>query len=346
MLSDLRFRLRALFRRRVVETELDQELRFHFENEVEKYKSRGMAPEEALRLARLSFGGHDQIKEDCREARGTNLLESCLDDIRYGLRVLCKNPGVAIVAVLTLSLGVGASAIIYSLVDTILLRPLPYPNAGRVAMLLQVAPAGSFFGTQSIPWEPQEFRLLGKHRRPFRTWVRSPPTFSVDGKNLYYLLRRRSSGLGAELWRMTIDTGKSEAVFPESAILAYDVSPDGRQVVYSTGNSAGKSRLWIAPIDRANPPKQIGDSGETLPHFGPRGEILFQMTAGASNYVEQMNQDGSHRSRATIEPLAEAAVVPGAQSIPRDDLVPGADLSHFAYVKTTVHRNLYRVSLP
>ncbi len=168
MLSDLRLRFRALFRRRVVETELEEELRFHFENEVEKYKGRGMASEEALRLARLSFGGHDQIKEDCREARGTNLLESCLHDIRYGLRVLCKNPGFVIVAVLTLSLGVGSSAIIYSLVDTILLRPLPYPNAGRVAMLWQVAPAGSFFGTQSIPWEPQEFRLLGKTSTAFQ----------------------------------------------------------------------------------------------------------------------------------------------------------------------------------
>ena len=162
MLNDLLFRLRALFRRRAVEAELDEELRFHFENEVEKHKSRGMAPEEARRRARLSFGGHDQIKEDCREARGTTLLESCLHDLRYGLRFLGKNPGFSIIAALTLSLGVGASAIIYSLVDTILLRPLPYPNASRVATLWQVAPAGSIFGTESIPWEPLEFRLLAK----------------------------------------------------------------------------------------------------------------------------------------------------------------------------------------
>jgi predicted permease len=168
MLTDLRFRFRSLFRRRVVETELEQELRFHFENEVEKHKSRGMTSEEALRCARLSFGGHDQIKENCREARGTGLLESCLQDIHYSFRALWKNPGFAIIAVLTLSLGVGASAIIYSLVDTILLRPLPYPNAGRVAMLWQVAPAGSFFGEQSIPWEPQEFRLLDKTATVFQ----------------------------------------------------------------------------------------------------------------------------------------------------------------------------------
>jgi predicted permease len=168
MLSDVRFRLRALFRRRVVETELEQELRFHFENEVEKYKNMGMAPEEALRHARLSFGGHDQIKEDCREARGTHLFDSCLHDVRYGLRLLWKNSGFSIIAALTLSLGVGASAIIYSLVDTILLRPLPYPNASRVAMLWQVAPAGSFLGMQSIPWEPQEFRLLAKTSAAFQ----------------------------------------------------------------------------------------------------------------------------------------------------------------------------------
>jgi hypothetical protein len=91
-----------------------------------------------------------------------------LSDLRLRLRVLCKNPGFAIVAVLTLSLGVGSSAIIYSLVDTILLRPLPYPNAGRVAMLWQVAPAGSFFGTRSIPWEPREFRLPGKASTAFQ----------------------------------------------------------------------------------------------------------------------------------------------------------------------------------
>src|SRR3984885_12817617 len=162
MLNDLLFRLRALFRRRAVEAELDEELRFHFENEVEKHKRRGLAPEEARRRARLSFGGHDQIKEDIREARGTTLLESCLHDLRYGLRFLGKNPGFSIIAALTLSLGVGASAIIYSLVDTILLRRLPYPNASRVAMLWQVAPAGSIFGTESIPWEPLEFRLLAK----------------------------------------------------------------------------------------------------------------------------------------------------------------------------------------
>lgn len=160
ILNDLRFRLRSLFRRRAVEAELDQELHFHFENQVEKYKRAGATEEEATRQARLAFGGHDQIKEDCREARGTTLLESFLQDVRYSLRVLARNPGFSIVAALTLALGIGATTAIFSLVDTILLKPLPYPNAGRVAMLWRSNPLPSISGTGDLPWESQDARLL------------------------------------------------------------------------------------------------------------------------------------------------------------------------------------------
>jgi predicted permease len=180
MLNDFRFRLRALFRRRAVEQELDQELLFHFENEVEKHKRAGATEEEAMRRARLSFGGQDQIKEDCREARGTSLLESSLEDIRYSLRLLCRNPTFSIIAALTLALGIGPTTAIFSLVDTILLKPLPYPNAGRVAMLWRSAPLPLLAGNDNLPWDSQDFRLLAARSTVFQ----SLGAFRKDSFNL------------------------------------------------------------------------------------------------------------------------------------------------------------------
>ncbi len=90
MLSDLFYRLRALFRRDVVDGELDDELRVHFEQEVEKLVRRGLPPEEAARQARLVFGGVEQVKDYCRQAWGVRLIETTLQDVRYGLRTMRK----------------------------------------------------------------------------------------------------------------------------------------------------------------------------------------------------------------------------------------------------------------
>ncbi len=269
----------------------------------------------------------------------------------------------------------------------------------------------------------------------------SPPSFGADDKTLYYLLRHHDANAGPELWRLTLDTGKSEAVFPGTSMTSYDVSPDEKQVVYASLGRDGRSQVWLAPIDRRFPARQIGHSGETTPYFGPQGQILFRLAEGNVNYLEQMNQDGSGRSKVLpypisevqsispgrrwlmavapypegnsvipmvvaiplgggsprricvsdcvpvwsssgrflfvpieasspatpgrslaipvgpgetlpelppggIQPLAEPSIVPGAQSISRAELVPGKDLSHYAYVNTAVHRNLYRISLP
>src|SRR5437763_16670605 len=103
MLNDLRLRLRALFRRKAVEVEMDEELRFHFENQVAKLMRSGWTPAEAQRRARLEFGGMEQIKEEYREARGVSFIGTFVQDIRFGLRILGRTPVITCVAVVSLA---------------------------------------------------------------------------------------------------------------------------------------------------------------------------------------------------------------------------------------------------
>src|SRR5216683_1373275 len=125
-------RLRNLFRKDVVERETDQELRFHLERQIALHMAAGISPEEARRAALLEFGGVEQFKEECREARGVNRIESLLADVRYGFRSLRKSPGFAIVSVLTLALGIGANTAIFSMVNALLLHPYNFPDLDRL----------------------------------------------------------------------------------------------------------------------------------------------------------------------------------------------------------------------
>ena len=138
-LTDLLRRWRALTHKDELDEELNEEMRFHLEQDIEQNLLSGMTREDARYAALRSFGGVDQSQEECRSARGVGLIDNVVRDISYSVRVLFKSYAFTIVVVLTLALGIGANTAIFSFANGILLRPLPYPQSDRLAVLEEIA---------------------------------------------------------------------------------------------------------------------------------------------------------------------------------------------------------------
>jgi DNA-binding winged helix-turn-helix (wHTH) protein/Tol biopolymer transport system component len=266
----------------------------------------------------------------------------------------------------------------------------------------------------------------------------SRPTFSPDGRTLFYLLRRESPESPAELWRTDLDSGKSESALPGVSMIEYDVSDDRKTVVFSAQPAGRASQIWLAALDRSSPPRLIASTSEASPHFGPDGDVLFRIRDAKGDYLARMQKDGSGRAKVAPYPIriirsisadrrwfvatapnpdggvaiiaapvrggapvpvctfgcptawapdgkffyvgvvpktrtspgrtlaipvppgetlprlppsgirgpADQSLLAGARLIEGWDVSPGTDPSFFAYVKTTEHRNLFRIQLP
>src|SRR5438309_8122021 len=144
-------RLTALFRRRRLEDDLDDELRSHLEMAIEINLRKGMSPADARREALRSFGGLEQTKEIYRDQRGLPMIETTLQDLRFGLRMLRRSPGFSILAILCLTLGIGANAAVLSWIEGILFRPFP-AVAHQDRLMALVGTARGEPGNPDVSW--------------------------------------------------------------------------------------------------------------------------------------------------------------------------------------------------
>jgi putative ABC transport system permease protein len=205
-------RLIALFRKERLEQELDDELCSHLEMQVEENVRKGMSPQDARYAALRSFGGVEQVKEIYREQMGLPMIETLVRDVRYGLRMLAKNLGFTSVAVVTLALGIGANTAVFSIVNAVMLRPLPFPAADRLVRVLSTDE--SYTNSDDNASYPDVVDWRARNRVFERMAVFHTSKFTLTGAG--EPLQLRGSIVSAELFMLlgvTPNLGRS--FFPE-----------------------------------------------------------------------------------------------------------------------------------
>src|SRR5438046_7163365 len=199
--KDAFLRLRALLFRREMDEELQAELQSHLEMQTRKNLAEGLTPQEARRQARLQFGGFEAAKEDCRDARGVNFVETVSRDLRYAFRGFRRTPGFTAVALLALMLGIGSNTAIFSVVYAVLLAPLPYPNPDQLVMVWSKVnghrnsvSAGDYLDWKRqnsvfqdmVAWSEGTFSLSASgHLEAMQARIPSPGFFNMQGIPLW-----------------------------------------------------------------------------------------------------------------------------------------------------------------
>ncbi len=216
--------LRTLFRKREAEREMDEELRAYLDASAGEKMRAGMSREEAFRAARVEMGSAEAVKEQIREAGWERAIDSLWQDIRYGARMLRKSPGFTAVVVLTLALGIGANTAIFSMVDAVLLNPLPYPGASRILIIHESLPQARFLNDSwpdFVDWRDQN--KVFAHIAAFQ-----PDSFQIEfgGKRFGEFGARVSSSvfplLGAKpVLGRTFDDADQKLGAPTVVVLSY-----------------------------------------------------------------------------------------------------------------------------
>jgi len=218
-------RLRSLFHWAQADQELDDELRDHLARKTEEYVAQGMTREEAHRRARLDLGGIEQTKEKCRDARRVNLIQDFVQDLQFGLRVLRKSPGFTAVAVLTLALGIGANTAIFSLVDCLVLRPLPLSHPKQMVFLASTGKDGGTGTTFSYP----DYLEIRKETRDVFSDVSALQMYQMDGLSV--------DGKSQPMWAFYVASNFFDLI---------DIKPAlGRFMLPSEGQVAGAGPVLV-----------------------------------------------------------------------------------------------------
>jgi predicted permease len=314
----IRLRLRTLLRRNQVERELEEEFRYHLDQRVEQEIARGLPMEEARRVAIRSMEGIEQKKEECRDMRRVNLIEALLQDVRYAFRCIGKSAGFASIAVLTLALGIGVSMTILTVINSVLLRTLPFPDADRLVVLFATNPArGVIRDTTSFPdfldwknqshaftsvaaWRSDQFNLTGGGvPKPIAGLRASYELFGVLGVTLALgrgFDKDEQEGkvpvavIGYGLWMTRF--GGSPDVLGRSLVLddvrhsVVGVLPQGFQFPFFTDidvlvpipEYANRSRGYLRAVGRLKPGIRMVTAKQELDTIAERLEQAFPLT--------------------------------------------------------------------
>jgi predicted permease len=241
-------RILSFFHKPERDSDLEAELQSHIDLAVEENISHGMPPEEARRRALIRFGGVQQAREQQREARGLPWLDILLQDLRYTLRTLGRDSGFTTIAILILALGIGANIVVFSVVDTILLRPLPFPEASR---LVRIAPkvnksgaSGATYSTDAV----QEFQRQNKSFSDFTGYdaFTAPGNWKLTGSGVPIPISQidvmdnffHTLGVQPRMGRLTFTAEESRPGGPPVVILSY---PFWKRQLNGDSNIIGKA---------------------------------------------------------------------------------------------------------